>query len=835
MQPNRSEKFNCATGRRTLWFALAASAAVVAVPVRAQEASAGLEDIVVTARKVAENSQKVPITITAFSGSSLETKSVTQILNVATFTPGFNVQPVSNNATAFSMTLRGQVQNDIIATLEPTVGVYVDEMYWGKSYGLNAGLIDIANVQVLKGPQGTLFGRNTTGGALLVTSNDPDFSDLSGRVSATYGRFNEATGDIILNVPVNDRVALRGAFHVSQRDGWAYGTRLVNAAGLPDNSINPGSRVVSTGRRYNDRKELLGRLKALVRVTDTTDLMLSGEWFDFTSDGTVRQMIYRVPTAPVTDFTANKYIAYYRDHPNAAGAGMHDCSFAVTQTLNCSDKLIPAAGLQSTTATQTYLARLTQEVGFGQLKFIGGYRKVSSTNANDLDGSGTVLHSTAYRQDLDQWSFEAQANGTAFDDRLKFATGVTYLTEGGDDLSLSLNNTAGDRLGGVAGCPSGSFCAARTYAIIDNKSVGVYGQASFRLLDRLSVTGGLRYSHDDKGVDIRSASVLGTTGQVINCSPAVTTLPGATVANDCSYKLDRKFSALSWLAGLDYQVTDAVLVYGKFNRGYRAGGHNLRAFKLEDAQPFNPEFANDIEVGLKADLFDRHVRFNLAAYRTIVTAAQRSVVQTLNGITQTLIKNAAKVRIMGAEGELTVNPLEGLTLSAGASYVQNKYLDYTLVGSLGPEDHSSEEFPFVSPGKITLSGQYAFELNERLGAQLSVDYSWESSKHADECIALSTPTAPSCWTTTAGPRGGFTAQQISQAAHDANRIPAANILNARFTIDVEKKYQFSVWGRNLLNDRGFNHIHYIDASNRNYVSGSRREPLTYGVTASASF
>ena len=153
--------------------ALAASAA----PALAQQSADDAEDdsniIVVTGiTKQDANIQDVPITITAFSGEDLEAKGVQLVGDVATFTPGFNIRGSGNNPTAFALSMRGQVQNDNIATLEPSVGVYLDEMYIARAYGLNTDLLDISNVQVLKGPQGTLFGRNTSAGAVLIQTND---------------------------------------------------------------------------------------------------------------------------------------------------------------------------------------------------------------------------------------------------------------------------------------------------------------------------------------------------------------------------------------------------------------------------------------------------------------------------------------------------------------------------------------------------------------------------------------------------------------------------------------------------------------------------------------
>jgi iron complex outermembrane receptor protein len=169
---------------------LAAPAFAQATNPAAEEDTGGLGEIIVTARKVEENLQDVPVSITAFSGDDLQNQNIQRLQDVANFTPGLLMRQGSSTPSAVTITLRGQVQTDILATLDPSVGTYVDGVYWARAYGLNSDILDASSVQVLKGPQGTLFGRNTTGGALLINTNDPNLDDFGGRISATYGRFN---------------------------------------------------------------------------------------------------------------------------------------------------------------------------------------------------------------------------------------------------------------------------------------------------------------------------------------------------------------------------------------------------------------------------------------------------------------------------------------------------------------------------------------------------------------------------------------------------------------------------------------------------------------------
>ena len=247
--------------------------AISAAPAFAQSSDGDELDrniIVVTGvTKQDANIQDVPITITAFSGEALEEKGVQLLGDVATFTPGFNMRVGSSNPTALVLSMRGQVQNDVIATLEPSVGIYLDDMYVARSYGLNSEMLDVSDLQVLKGPQGTLFGRNTSAGAVLIRTNDPKYDEISGMVKGTYGRFNERVGTAVLNLGFNDSIAVRGAILYGKRDGY--------------------KTDVNTGRKYEGRETLNGRVKVAFQPTDTLQILLSGEWYDGEIAGPTRQ------------------------------------------------------------------------------------------------------------------------------------------------------------------------------------------------------------------------------------------------------------------------------------------------------------------------------------------------------------------------------------------------------------------------------------------------------------------------------------------------------------------------------------------------------------------
>jgi iron complex outermembrane recepter protein len=807
------------------------SSAVVAAPALAQNATA-IEEVVVTARKVAENLQDVPVAVTVLSGAQLEAKNAARLSDFALFTPGFKVMPAPTNLTGFFLSSRGQVQNDSLATLDPSVATYVDELNWARAYGLNANLVDVSSIQMLRGPQGTLFGRNTAGGALLLTTNDPNLEGFSGKAAASYGRFNEREGELILNMPLNDMIAVRGAVRAIYRDGWAYGIRQINpATGLPSNAFLPNGVIQKHGK-YNDRNELTGRVKAKVQLGDSTDLILSGEWYRFHSTPG-RRLFYKVELntasdAVVTTTPVLLYQAYEARHPNAVGSDGFSCEYVSAAPVNCQDNIVDKQESYIRANTETYSAKLTSDLSIGQFKVIGGYRRVLQETYFDFDGTPTPIHGSWQYEDLDQWSVEAQLAGRIFGDRVDYVVGGTWLREDGLDTGYAFTNVA---IGGIFGNrPTGNL--PRNKAYVENKSWGVYSQMTFHVTDALGITGGVRYSKDDKGIDIRGA-FAGLNGLPTSCA---ITGPGsnATLANDCSFVRSDKFDAVSWTIGADYKLTDDILVYAKASRGYRSGGQNLRALSLAQAVPFKPEYVNEEEVGLKADLLDRRLRINVAGFYDKVSDAQRTAIVStiINGapVNNTLVSNAAKVKNVGFEAELTARPTREITLGASVGYVDAKFQRF--IDATG-RDVRNQRITLVPEWTYALYAQYARPLNDVVSFSANVDWSWTDEYAADRCVA----TGPiACWTTPATDMNGLTALQISQKVVEATTMDSAGILNARMTFGFEDdKYRLAVWGRNLTDDRGKTQATTLLVAPRNYVGGAIREPRTYGLTVSAEF
>ena len=720
--------------------------------------------VTVTARKVEENLQDVPVAVTAFSGAELEAKGVESVGDIASFTPGFTTKEASSQPSALVFAIRGQLQNDVLATLDPSVGTYVDEVYWARAYGLNFNLLDMEAVQVLKGPQGTLFGRNTTGGALLFTTADPDLSGPSGRFTGTLGRFNEKTFEGVLNLPVSSKVAVRGAYRSSQRDGY-----------IED---------ILSGQKYNNRDIQTGRLKVLFAPTDDVELILSADFYEQTSNG----------SATGTIFATGLSGAYLNGFDPLAGAPIPVAVPNYTGIVLGSDgdRVALDGGPVADTKTETYTAKLNWDIGSGTLKFIASTRSIDASNVLDLDGfaftSGGALHITEGGQNLDQTSYELQYTDTAFDNRLNYVVGVNYFEESGIDETFTDLRVVPDPI------------ILRFLGDIDNTSIGVYAQGTYDLTDKWSVTAGVRYSEDDKGITTFNGQSVGKTDLFVGCDGGQ--------APPCTETYSDTFDELSYTFGVDYRVTDNILTYGKFSHGYRAGGQNLRLSGTDDFE-FGPEINDEFEIGLKSDLFNNTLRLNLAAYTNEITDAQRSIIIVLpSGSNATVIQNAASLTTTGLEIDALWAPTDNWTFQAAASTLDASYDSYVDAGV----DVSDRRIIGVPETELSLAATY--EKSLKFGDFTArLDYAWRDS-YANNELAPSSPIS-------------------TPALQDAITSPASDVLNARIGVAFDNGWDVALWGRNILDDRS--NVNGLFVSNLGYVNGSFREPVTYGVTASFRF
>ncbi len=795
------------------------SAPVMAQTAPDADAEGGLGEIIVTARKVSENLQDVPIAVTVLSGADLEKKNVVRFQDIAAFTPGLYMRSGSNSPAGITVSLRGQFQNDTLATLDPSVGTYVDGVYWARSYGLNTTLLDVNSVQVLKGPQGTLFGRNTTGGAILINSNDPELGKFTGKLSASYGRFNEFEPTAVINIPIGDKIAIRLAGKRFTRDG--YTTNSVPAASA--SAVTAVTTAVArppvsgnlNGLKLDDRDRWQARAKLLIQPTDNLSLVFSGEYFKLDEAAPSRNFVYQTRTFAGANSTYNTastgalFVGLLNGNPPATATtaglailGTEAARLAAGGRITANNE-VPYVYAK----TQTYGFTGTLDTGWGEAKLIASTRKVDAFAGFDLDGSAYAIHFTESQQSLKQQSAELQFTGKAFDNAVDFAAGAFVFHETGFDQSISIT------------LPILNPVTSHFYGLIDNDSIGVYGQASWHITDKLSFTGGLRYSVDDKGLEVRNNNFNRTSGAT-TCS-VVTGVPAFTVGEivgpaQCAVKRRDDFSGWSYTAGLDYKISDAILVYVKTAKGFRSGGQNLRAPSTTAFLPFDPEIAYSYEVGFKGEFLDRRLRVNLAAYTSDVSNIQRSTLvsvpplpgQTVAG-TATLLGNAGKARFRGVEAEITAVLFDGFTVQASGALVDPKYVKYAdLTG-----DRSFERFSGVFRQQFSLGADYTTAIGSNARINLHTDYAWRGKVPLDIY--------------------NYTPNPENAAIIAATNGPSLGLMNARASVEFLDRFEIGVFARNLTNERKFVQNQLV--APLGYISATYNEPRTYGVTASVKF
>lgn len=782
-----------------------------------------LDDIVVTARRVAENLQNVPVAITAYTGEALQAQSVRTLAEVSTLTPGLNFASAQTSQGAVLIQMRGQVQQDTLATLDPSVGTYVDGVYWARAYGLNASLVDIDNFQALKGPQGTLFGRNTSGGAVLINTRDPSFTDgLSGSISGTYGRFNYQNLTAVLNAPlVNDVLAVRLVYAGNKRDGYVTRRGFDLISGIAADSKT----------KLNNLNDYTVRGKVLFQPTENLRFTLSGEKFHSNTVDDVWHLGHFVPnglTAQEAGLERLGAAGCFADALSCFGVGNQILAQTLAIGKSPYETWLTVAP-ENRIDTRTVNLTGTLDTSFGAVKAVGAYRKIRSlyrdtesdgTPARVLNGEGSLS-----RQEIKQWSGEVTVTGRALADKLDFAVGAFLFDEKGFDATPSSTLTELVRLSPPVGVKKISSQGGN----IGTKSWGVYGQGTYHLTDQLSLTGGLRYSSDKKSLASYNGVFLGETldTAIFICGYSA----------GCPNRRSATFNSVSYTASIEYKPSEEILVYLKTAKGFRAGGFSLRGSEIAPVslRPFRPEVVHNYEAGLKSELFDRRLRINLSAYYSTTDDVQRNVQFLVSGQIVTATQNAAKATTWGGELDASLLLPAGFRLDGTAAYAKPKYKKFIDPTGF---DRSREPFPFTPSWTATLSPTWEGEASfGKIRAR--VDFAYQSDMALFAYGTFVAPNGTITDSTSGAPLAALTGSP-GTVVQDAAAFAAANtdkehvLVNARIGATVaDGRLDLAVWGKNLTNLR--DRISALVIPALGSASVRLREPRTYGVTATVTF
>lgn len=780
----------------------------------AQDASRSVfaEEIIVEARKRPETAQDVPIAISAFSAKSLDARGVVQTDQIANFTPNLTFQNnpgFSGGTNVSAIYLRGVGQFDFLGSIEPGVGLYVDGIYLARSVGGVMDLVDIEQLSVLRGPQGTLFGRNTIGGAIDIKTVKPS-DEFGGKASVLFGDDQRIEFRASANLPVTDELFVRFSGAYLQRDGYV---ERINGNGPNGNDLGNKDTVIGriqvrwepTDRFTADfaldatRDESNGAPFVIRGARDTSaawnpnrlpilppsvaspfQLLNGGTPVSFDPltgaptgfDGTLApgSLPFAPPfvaadtqfhqinigpaggplNAPVDNFSVlhnflqaygpggtpgvcmsapfEPYFANSNAAPNCYGSQYFEQSIGdfnnASGDLSFSRSTIWGASLD-----------LNYEFDSFSVRSITAYRSIDSQFAQDNDA--TPLSIAYFEDDFqqEQISQEIQVKGTSFDDRFNWILGGFYFNEDVDNLNDVTFTPVQVRSGGI----------------INNKSLAFFGQGTFDVTDRLSITAGLRWTKDDKTFDsgpyqfvLQSFVGPGVAGGFDGCPGAQTVqecptfnpdgppIPDSIDANgplaifgDRVSELNAK--ELNVYANIAYDVTDDVLAYFTFSQGFKSGGFTQRVFPPQASIPnVGPEEVDSFEAGVKSTLFDGLLRLNISGFYNQYDNIQVQGFTPQTGVAPVYFNLESGASIVGFEVEHAWFLRDGWFVEGGIGYTDAQYKEdgFPIGALIGVT--ADNEFERVSKWVVSAAIQKSIDMGNAGTLTPRIDWAYRS-------------------------------------------------------------------------------------------------------------
>jgi iron complex outermembrane receptor protein len=813
----------------------AQAAAQAKAPTRAAPADGeSSADVIVTARRTEERLQDVPISITVFSQQQIASRNIVNAGDLATYTPSLSVNP--NYGTEYtSFAIRGFVQDPQTA---PTVGVYFGDVVVPRGgaqstqSGDGAGpgsLFDLQNVQVLKGPQGTLQGRNTTGGAVLLVPQKPT-SKFEGYLEGGYGNYDMKRLQGVINIPLGENARLRIGGDYMSRDGY-----LKN-----DSGVGP--------TRFNDVNYYALRASLVVDLTPDLENYSIVSYTNSDTAGSTKKMIGCVPTSTFFNLGCKAQI------DREAGTDFYTLQSAVPDA---------KSQLEQWQVINTTTWRASDNL---TLKNIASYGQLTTFQRSSLFGTDwrfgipalgipvqqfgfTLINPAPGFKSADQYTMteEFQIQGK-LGDRFTYQAGA-YLEvsqalgpNGFRSQTLipcsspdSLNCTDVYGIAFSAGSPPAPFANtirvgsnSLTLGTMSYHDVGFYGQASYALTDKLKLTGGIRYTEDRNNASTTRVSYN------FNPLPPFTGAPLARctdnlailyTGDNCLSVREQKSSAPTWLIDVDYKPTDDLLIYAKWSRGYRAGGINPQS--PTSFRTFQQEKVDAYEGGVKATLRGAvQGTINVAAFYNDFSnqqlqagffAAPGAPVSSTAGPV-----NAGKSRIYGAEVDSSISPFHGFWIDASYAYVNASVRQITPIVNTDPNYTVSYQ---IKPGdpllltprnKFSITARYTLPLSQDIG-QITFGATVSHSDSYESTYAyLHTPV-------------NFYFNSTTQSNRDLGRIPGVTLLN----LNVDWKnvgglpVDAAIFATNVTNKQYYTYTAGLGGAG--FESANIGEPRLYGI------
>lgn len=691
-----------------------------ALPAYAQKdrTSALLEEVVVTARKREEGLQDAPIAISAFSGDMLEYRGVTNIGQIANYTPNLTFQnnpSFSGSSNSAAVYIRGVGQKEFLPTTEPGVGIYVDGVYIARSVGAILDLIDVQQVEVLRGPQGTLFGRNTIGGAISLTTRKPG-PELGGDVSVTVGDDDRADLSASIDIPLSDTLFSTLSVARFNRDG--YVTR--------EDGVDLGDDDTLTGRlalRWLPTANL-----TVDFAVDATRDRENGPAFTLININHGNPVDPQTPPMAVIHNVGANLAAGGPPVPcavpgmelNLAVPGCYDNRYIQGDDYNAGTA--PAFSELDLWGASTNISwRLNEEL---ELRSITAFRDLDSQFSRDGDHSPLLI--SQFFDDLQQEQFSQEFQLLGETNALSWILGAYYFKEEGDNANLLDFAISSFRSGGA----------------FDNEARAIYGQLTYDFAQTWSLTLGLRYTEEDKKFlpdQIIFSNPFSGTGDPQLDAPFMQ--PGSRVLPFVEKEIE--IEETTPMVTLSHHMNDALMIYGSYSEGFKSGGFTQRVFPpivagftappgtadIDLIPTFEPEFVEVYELGFKYASADNRFTVNGAVFHTDYDDLQVQVFTSVAPVTE----NAGSASIDGFELEAKLVPGGGWVFDAGVGYINASYDELDEATALFPK---SNDFERVPEWTVNLAGSREFGLESGAAIVARANAAYQSQTFND---AFNTP------------------------------------------------------------------------------------------------
>ena len=788
-----------------------ASLAAIPLPAFAQESPAGTQyadascaaDIIVTARRRAEAIQEVPLAISVVDARAIDSTGTFNVQRLTQIQP--TLQFYTSNPRNSSANIRGLgapfgLTNDGI---EQGVGIYVDQVYYSRIASATFGFLDVARLEVLRGPQGTLYGKNTTAGAINIVTRAPTF-EPEGRAEISIGNlgFVQAKGSISGPL-IEDKLAARFAVSSTKRNGTVYN--------------------VTTGNRVNEQDNLGLRGQLLWKAGENLELTLSGDYNR--QDPECCAQIY-VRTGATQRPLSRQYAAL------AAAQG-----YAVPST-NAFDRLTDVdAELNAKQELGGVALRAEWQLGAGQLTSVTAWRFWEWGPANDRDFTGlpiTTLSQNPSTQDQYTQEIRYAYTGDTFD----FVVGVfgfhqklttTGAQEQGPAASRWLINPSNPNafdpsvLDGLRSENDTGF---------KNTSLAACGQLDWKVTDRFSIQPGIRVNYDKKkGTYI--ATVTNATNTPLTSDQRAVLAPQSYVADFSDWNL-------SYDLRLSYELARDVLAYATYARSFKSGGINLAGLPLDgnnvpiqSAASVKPEKVNHFEVGLKTQFLDRRATLNLAGFWTEINDYQATVRNSQLAVLRGYLANADKVRVRGVEADFAIRPSDRLNAYFNGAYTDHEYVSLTdapcppeLSGGSAAAPGQTPGAPGtpsgISPANCDISGQWLPGISK-----WALSYGFEYNLPA---VVLGKD-GQAYFGFDGSYRTKFSSNPSRSAYTDVKGYPLANF---RLGFRTEDSWEVFGWVRNAFDEKYFDQL-ATTSGDTGLIVGTPGDERTWGVTLKARF